>query len=78
MSGSLRPSAGYMGRGGDGIVCGGVHVVPPEEIGAGEVGVEVFGDVPEFGGLDECVGLSPEFDFAFIAEVPTVADDTVV
>ena len=55
-----------------------VHVVPPADVGAGEARIDLPGDLPEFGPLDQMVGLPPELDLALVAKVPAVADDAVL
>src|SRR5262252_8288997 len=70
MSGSLRPSAGYMGRG--------VHVVPPEQLRAAKRGVTLLGCVPDLLARHEVIRLAPQPHLAEIAEVPAVADDPVL
>ena len=62
---------------GDGIIRGGIHVVPPEKFGAGKLGILLAKGVPDFGRGDEVVGLFPELDFGEVAIVPAVGDDAV-
>lgn len=66
------------GAGGDGEVGGGVHVVPPEHVGAGDGWIAAAGGFPDFFALHEMVGLFPELDFRQLAVVPAVADDAVL
>ena len=56
-----------------------IHVVPPEQLGAGESG-DAFPSraVPDLLTLDQVVGLPPEPHFGKVPEVPTVTDDTMV
>ena len=63
---------------GDGVIGGRIHRVPPADVGAGECGIPRPGDVPELRLPNQRVGLFPEFDFAFVAKVPPVADDAVI
>ena len=76
--GELQAAGGVHGARGNGVIGGGIHRVPPADIGAGERWILRFGDVPDFGLLDEGIRLLPEFDFRFIAEVPAVGDDAVI
>ena len=62
---------------GDGEIRGGVHVVPPEELGAGEAGDFAAQLVPEFFAADEVVALFPEPDLGGLAVIPAVGDDAV-
>src|SRR5882672_12572052 len=75
---NLSPIGWIHGPRGDRPVCAGVHVVPPEQIGAGELWVLLLRAIPDLGPSYEPVGLLPELDLALIAEVPAVADDTVL
>lgn len=62
---------------GDGVINGGVHVVPPKGIGGGETGGEASGSLPDALALDEMGGLLPELDLRVGAGVPAVGDDAV-
>ena len=74
----LVPVGAVDGARGDGEVGGGVHVVPPEELGAGEIGVVVAERLPEFDAVDEAVRLFPEEVLGEVAVVPAVSDDAVL
>lgn len=63
----------------DGPIGGGIHVIPPEEFGAGEVrAVESAQCFPDARALNEFVGLFPELNFAHAFVVPAVAGDGVL
>ena len=66
------------GARGDGVIDGGIHVVPPKETGAGKVGVGVLEDLPEFRAGDEAVGLLPEEMLGAGPVIPAVGDDAVI
>ncbi len=55
-----------------------VHVVPPEELGAGERRVAPFRGIPDLLATHQVVGLTPEPDLGKIAEIPAVPDDAVL
>src|SRR5207302_292280 len=74
-AGELAAVGGVRGTRSDGPICTRVHVVPPEELCAGEAGETAARRLPHFLAGDEAVGLSPEPDLRKITEVPAVADD---
>ena len=55
-----------------------VHVVPPEELGAGERRVATLRCIPELLAADQVIGLAPKPDFREVAEIPAVANDAVL
>ena len=63
---------------GDGDVRGGVHVEPPEELGAGELGIDTAEGLPKFFALHELLGLLPEAVLGVVAIIPAIGDDAVV
>src|SRR5207302_3740951 len=72
-AGNLAAVGGIRGARSDGPVRARVHVVPPEQLGAGEAGETAARRLPHFLAGDETVGLSPEPDLREIPEVPAVA-----
>ena len=56
----------------------GVHVIPPEELGAGELRVDAAQAFPELLAADEVVALLPETVLVILAVIPTVGHGTVV
>ena len=56
---------------------GGVHVVPPEHLGAGEARVPCAPRLPDLLAGDEPVGLAPQQHLAQVAEVPAVGHRAV-
>jgi len=66
------------GARGNGVIDGGVHVVPPEKIGTGKARQELSQVIPDFRPLDKPVGLLPEMNFCEIAVVPTVGHGTML
>ena len=54
------------------------HVVPPEQVGAGEGRIAALARLPDLLALDEPVRLPPEPDLHQVAEQPAVADDAVL
>lgn len=67
------------GAGRHGPVRRGVHVVPPEELGAGEAGAEPLPQLfPEARPLHQLVGLLPELDFTHVPVVPSVGGNSVL
>ena len=63
---------------GDGDVRCGVHVEPPEELGAGELGIDTAEGLPEFFAVHELLGLFPEAVLGVVAVIPAVGDDAVI
>ena len=59
------------------VVAGGVHRIPPADVGAGHRRVSSSGGLPEFFSLDQRVGLLPELNFAEISIKPAVSHDAV-
>src|SRR5947208_6003947 len=74
----LAAVGGVRGTRSDGPIRTRVHVVPPEELRAGEAGETAARRLPHFLAGNEAVGLSPEPDLRKITEVPAVADDAVL
>ena len=54
------------------------HVVPPEQVGAGEGRIAPLARLPDLLAADEPVRLTPEPDLHQVAEQPAVADDAVL
>ncbi len=69
---------GIHGTRGDAVVDRRIHVVPPEEFGADEIGVLLAELVPDLRLADEMVGLLPEVDLGVVAVVPAVGYDAVL
>src|SRR5688572_5392490 len=63
---------------GDGIIGGGIHVVPPKKFCAGELRIKRAQFIPDFFPVNDVIGLFPELNFRELAIVPTVADDSVM
>ena len=63
---------------GDCEVRGGVHVIPPEELGAGEARHGFPQGVPDFFTVDYMVRLLPEADFGALTVIPAVGDDAML
>ncbi len=55
----------------------GVHVVPPEHLGAGEVGIASPAGFPDLLAGDQPVRLAPQPDLGEVAKVPAVGDGAV-
>ncbi len=55
-----------------------MHVVPPEQIGAGEARIQLPRHIPDFLRLHQRVRLPPEFHFALIAKIPAIGHDAVI
>ena len=74
----LAPVRRIHGARRDGPVGGGIHVIPPEKLRAGERVVVCAQLVPELAPVDEAVGLLPELHFGQLAIIPAVGDDAVL
>ena len=55
-----------------------MHVVPPEEFGAGGVRDFFPEGVPDLFAVDDVIGLFPKADFGGLTVVPAVGDDAVL
>ena len=62
----------------DGPVGGGIHVIPPEKLGAGEAVVARAQLVPELAAADQLVGLLPKLHLGQVAVIPAIGDDAVL
>ncbi len=62
----------------DRIVGRRIHVVPPEELGAGERRIEPLRRVPQPFAVHQMVRLAPEPHFGEVAEIPAVRDDAML
>ena len=63
---------------GDGVIDGGIHVVPPEQIRAGKAEGEFTKFFPNLFALHETVRLFPKLYFRQGSIVPTVTDNSVL
>src|SRR5262249_43784246 len=63
---------------GDGIIRARIHVVPPEQLRAGELRVHLPKLVPEFSTAHQVIRLLPELDLSQFAVVPPVAYNAVL
>ena len=63
-------------RGAD--VDGGIHIVPPEHVGAGEGRVELFARLPDFLPGDQAIRLPPQPYLGLLAKVPAIGHGAMV
>lgn len=54
-----------------------IHIVPPEQLGAGEARLLLAEMFPEFAPLNEMVGLLPKAVFGIVPVIPTIGDNAV-
>ncbi len=69
---------GIHGARGDGVIRGGIHVIPPKKFCAGEAGFQFAEFLPNFPAMDEMIGLLPELNLGQFAIIPTIGDDAVL
>src|SRR5262249_4146856 len=56
---------------------GGIHIVPPEQLGAGEVRIALVQLLPQFAATNKAVRLLPELHLGQFGVVPAIRDDPV-
>ena len=70
---------GVIGRAGSNAPVGtGIHVVPPEKLGAGKVGVTGPAPVPDLLPLHQVVRLLPHLNLSLLAGIPAIADNSML
>ena len=59
------------------IIRAGIHVIPPEQLGAGEARFQGAQFLPDFSALHQAIGLLPKMDLSEVPVIPAIGHNPV-